>query len=265
MVTLAMLGAGVLGGLAGWLWCRPGVTAGHPTLRDTVVGALATSVVLLSAVGPKVSGLVADVVPPVALAVGVVAAGEGLRRQARRRAAAARTAAQLQIACDGLAASLAAGVPIETALQVAAGDWAPLDVVVRSVRLGGSVPTRMRELAAELPGAADLRLVAAAWQVAERGGAGLAAAVTSVAALLRRRQATRRLVRSELASARATARLLAGLPVLTLALGSGLGGDPIAFLVGTPVGLACLGGGLLFALAGLWWIETIAGAVEAEP
>ena len=55
---------------------------------------------------------------------------------------------------------------------------------------------------------------------------------------------------------------MVALPVLTLLMGSGIGGDPVGFLVGWPGGWACLAGGLALGLAGLGWIEAIAGAVE---
>ena len=114
------------------------------------------------------------------------------------------------------------------------------------------------------PGARrTLLLVAAAWQVSHRSGVGLGEALGRVARELAARAGDPRVVESELASARATARLLAALPVLALLVGGGAvpGSSPWAFLVGTPVGLACLGAGLGLGFAGLWWIEAIA-AVE---
>lgn len=174
-------------------------------------------------------------------------------RAARTRA----TAAAIGEACDALAADLWSGRPPVQALASASELWAPLARAVEAHDLGGDVPESLRELAAN-PGAADLRLLAAAWQVAHRSGHGLADGVGRVAADIDARRRSRRVVDSELASARATARLLAGLPVVALLMGAGSGADPLAFLLTTPVGWAAAAGGLLLIAAGLAWIEALA-------
>jgi len=176
---------------------------------------------------------------------------------AARRRTAADQAAVLEV-CDLLAADLAAGRPPEAALSAAAERWRPLDEVVDALRLGADVPDAMRRVAAQRRGAADLRWVAGAWQVSQHSGHGLAAALERTARGLRGRRRTRRLVDSELASARATARLVACLPLAVLLMGSGAGSDPWSFLLGTPVGWACAAVGVGLLGAGLWWIERMA-------
>ena len=59
------------------------------------------------------------------------------------------------------------------------------------------------------------------------------------------------------------ARLVAALPVVAWAMGSGAGGSPLGFLLGSPVGWACLAAGAGIGLVGLWWIEAIAHDVDA--
>jgi tight adherence protein B len=181
------------------------------------------------------------------------------RHRAERTAAVVR--ARVVDLCDGLQAELAAGQTATIALERAAAEWPVLLPVTRSARSGGDVPTAMRDLATR-PGAGDLRIVAAAWQVAHRTGHGLADALARVAQELRDAEQTRRVVSGELASARATARLVACLPLVALLMGSGAGADPWAFLVGHPVGLACLAGGVGCGIAGLAWIEALARDVE---
>lgn len=180
----------------------------------------------------------------------------------RRRRRAADQAAVLEV-CDLLAAELASGQPPGTALQVAGGRWPPLRSAVDAHHLGADVSQALRELAVARPGAGDLRWVAGAWQVAHHSGHGLAAALERTAAGLRARRRTRRLVDSELASARATARLVACLPLAVLLMGSGAGSDPWGFLLATPVGWACLLAGIALVALGLWWIERLADRAAA--
>ncbi len=214
---------------------------------------------LLAAAGPSLR-----VAALAAIGAGAVAAGGRLWRGRVRRRAVARVSGRVLETCELLAAELAAGQPPGLALDRAAASWAPLAPAAEAFRVGADVPSALRLLAAE-PGAADLRLVAAAWQVAHRTGQGLADAVDRVATGVRATQATRRVVEGELASARATARLVCCLPVLSLAMGSGAGGDPWGFLLGHPAGLVCLAGGLAFGFAGLAWIEAIARDVDRSP
>jgi tight adherence protein B len=199
----------------------------------------------------------------VLVAIGAAAAAVGARLVARRRADRAEAAVRARVVelCATLHAELASGQAPAAALERAAADWPLLDAVTRTAQTGGDVPAALRALT-DVPGAGDLRVVAAAWQVAHRTGHGLGDTVVRVGEELRAAEQTRRVVRGELASARATARLVAVLPVLALLMGSGSGADPWTFLVATPVGLACLAGGLGFLLAGLTWIEALAADVE---
>jgi tight adherence protein B len=211
-------------------------------------------VVLLLGTSPRVLVLAL-------LASGAWLGGTSLWRQRQARAEADRTTVRVLETCEQLAGELGIGQPPGPALARAAAGWPALEPVARAFTVGADVPGAWREVATR-PGASDLRHLAAAWQVSHRTGQGLAEAVDRVAERLRAGRSTRRVVRGELASARATARLVAGLPVVALLMGSGAGGDPIGFLLGHPLGLACLAGGLAFGVAGLAWIEALARDVD---
>jgi tight adherence protein B len=223
------------------------------------------------AVGRRATGLVLAVVAltvvPHAwvapLLVLAVASAGGLVLCRRRRLAreAEHRAALTAEVCDLLAAELAAGRPTEAALEEAARAWPEIRSVADACRLGGDVPAAFRDVARR-PGADGLRLLGAGWDVSHRTGSGLAGATRRVADAVRRDQATRRVVAGELSSARATARLMAGLPVVALLMGSGAGADPWVVLFRTPLGLGCLAAGLAVGFAGLWWIELIAHEVD---
>ena len=200
---------------------------------------------------------------PATIGLGATGVGWLLWLRRRERRAAEVTSDRVLESCEQLAAELVSGQPPGAALARAAVDWPVLDPVAEAFRVGTDVPAALRTLAAR-PGAGDLRLLAAAWHVAHRTGQGLADAVDRVARELVAARATRRVVHGELASARATARLVAVLPAAALAMGSGVGGDPVGFLLRTPAGWLCLAVGLMFGLAGLWWIEALARDVDSD-
>ncbi len=227
---------------------------GRPTwLVTLVLGAVAGGLVML------LDGL--------ELALGLVALGAAAgavqiwRRGRRRRALDRRRAAVVELG-EVLVGELRAGQPVVRALERGQEAWPAFAPVAGAARLGADVPGALRLLAAE-PGAEGLREVAAAWQVSERSGAPLASALAQVVESARARQSTAGLVRAELASAQATARLVAALPVATLAMSSGIGADPWGFLFHHPAGVGCLAAGVALVLAGLWWIDRIAEGVTS--
>jgi tight adherence protein B len=198
-----------------------------------------------------------------ALSLGLVLSGAvWLHRGGRRRRDVARGRRETIEACDALSAELLAGQPVVHALHRAADQHPVLWPAARAGALGGDVPTVLRDLAAA-PGGAGLRMLAAAWQVAEGSGAGLVATLQRVSETLRADDATGAETAASLAPARATARLLAVLPVFGLLLGAGLGGDPVGLLLGTTAGNGLLLAGTGLALAGTLWVERLAGRVEA--
>ncbi len=158
---------------------------------------------------------------------------------------------------------LRAGVlPVE-ALRNAGDDLPELRRVADAARRGGDVAAAL-DIVARRPGADDLVQVAAAWRVAERSGAPVADVLDRVVDAVRSERDLGREVRAEVASSRATARLLAVLPVLGLGLGSGLGGDPVHVLTATLPGATCLAAGCALALLGLAWVERIVATAEAR-
>jgi tight adherence protein B len=230
------------------------VTAGSRRWPVLAVGSAAGLVAVLA------RGSVPGLVLPL-LVLALATAGVRALAARRRDRAASDVRRRVVDLCDALRAELAAGQTPVGALERAAVEWPLVAPAARAARSGGDVVAAFRSLATT-PGGEALRVVAGAWQVAHRTGHGLADTLGRVAADMRAGERTRRVVGGELASARATARLLAALPLLALVMGSGAGADPLRFLLGQPVGLACLVGGLSAGYAGLVWIEALARDVE---
>ncbi|WP_084693384.1 type II secretion system F family protein [Actinomadura atramentaria] len=163
--------------------------------------------------------------------------------------------------CDGMAAELTAGRAPAEAYTLAAATLDPR-VTRRLPPSGADPPTDHLEALAAEPGAAGLRPLAACWRIgAERGGA-LGDVLDGLATALRDEEELRREVAAQLAAPRATARLLAALPLLGLAMAAAIGAHPVAFLFTTLPGLACLLLGTSLNATGLWWTHHLAKAAE---
>ncbi|SDO52967.1 tight adherence protein B [Streptomyces sp. cf386] len=217
-----------------------------------------------------VVGLVLGVLGSSVLPVVAGAAGVPLLRKARlareaRRARERRGDAVIAL-CGALAGEVRAGRQPGEALLRAAWDSGGLGeaqgAVLAAARFGGDVPGALAS-AARQPGAEGLLGLAACWRVAVDQGAGLAAGLERLEGALRAQRDQRADLRAQLAGARSTVLMLAGLPVLGLLLGAAMGADPLHVLLHTGAGLACLVvGGVLEGL-GMWWALRIVRRAEA--
>lgn len=197
---------------------------------------------------------------------GVLRRARGLLPGARRRRAAEHE--RVIEALGALVSEVRAGQAIrrawERALDSVTPGGARSPVAGRSLsacRWGGDVVAALREDAREMQEPL-LRGLAACWAVSEGAGAGLAHAVERLVEGARSSADARVQLEAHLAAPRATARLLATLPLLGLLLGVSLGGDPLAWLLGSAMGRACLAGGLALTALGLWWTGRIAARAE---
>jgi tight adherence protein B len=145
----------------------------------------------------------------------------------------------------GLAADLRAGQAAHTALGAANLHDDP--------GTGRERPSRPPDSTARLA-----TLVQAAARLAERTGAPLADLLERVEADARAHDRALATADAQAAGARATAMLLAGLPVGGIALGYGIGADPLAVLLGTPIGAACCAGTVVLHMLGLAWTARLA-------
>ena len=178
------------------------------------------------------------------------------------------TAAADERAADGRLAGFAEGLaaltaelrggralePATTAAVAACGDeasGAALAHAVRAPEREPAVGTGRRRPGDALAAATDR--VSAAVRLSARTGCSLADVLTAVGDDLRARAGARRQLRAATAAPRASALLLAGLPLLGLAMGSGIGADPWRVLTATGTGQGLLVAGVAFELAGLAW------------
>jgi tight adherence protein B len=186
--------------------------------------------------GALTAALAGPVAGLVAACYAVLAVAYGLRRQRGRTERAARSRA-----LDGLtalAADLRAGLPAEAALVAVRPAFVPVPAV--------------------------LARVDSAWQVADETGAPLADLLDRLEVDLRGGERVRLAAAAHAAGTRATAGLLAVLPVAGVGVGYGMGADPLAVLLRTPLGAGCAAVAVLLQVAGLVWTDRLS-RLRGEP
>ncbi|MFD5316783.1 type II secretion system F family protein [Streptomyces sp. NPDC127098] len=200
--------------------------------------------------------------PPVASVPVAPLAVRWWRGVAERREAELRRAAVIAF-CASLAGELRAGRQPARAVLAAglAGLGEPGAVVLAAARYGGDVPAALCAAAAQ-PGAGGLRGVAACWEVAVDGGASLATGLERVAAALRAERDQEDELRAQLAGPRASALVLAGLPLFGLVFGSAMGVAPLEVLLGSSPGLGLLLAGVVLEWGGVVWCRVLTRAAE---
>ncbi|HEX5346366.1 MAG TPA: type II secretion system F family protein [Pseudonocardiaceae bacterium] len=227
-------------------------------------------VVLAAGVGALLAG------PGGGLAVAMVIGTVVVRRRAGRDCRTAATAATgLSDALGILVAELRAGAHLGDAITAAAetqGDGSPnvgtdvvraLSAVAAAARLGGDVPAVLRSVG-PAPLRAWLGRLADAWLLADRYGIPLADLLDAVRSDTEHRVRFAAEVQARLAGPRATAAVLAGLPLLGLALGQAVGAAPLRVLCQTVVGQVLLVIGTAATCIGvLWSARLVSGAVPA--
>jgi tight adherence protein B len=182
---------------------------------------------------------------------------ERARRRLMRGRAAARNRRCLIALADALCAELRSGAVPRDALWRAARDEPPFAAVAAAARSpAGDVVATLREQAT-LPGGAAAADLATAWLVCEATGGRLAPAVSRLAVGWRDEEQVRREVSAQLAGPRATAILLAALPVVGLLMGGALGADPVALLWQPSMALFVVVPGVLLEAAGVLWTARI--------
>lgn len=128
-------------------------------------------------------------------------------------------------------------------------------------RLGGSAADGLRHTESSI--GPELERIATAWGVAERHGIALAELLEAARSDLQGRMRFRSRTESGLAGARATGTVLAGLPVLGIALGQLMGAAPLRVLFGGGLGGVLLVVGTVLACVGLLWTDAITARVTA--
>jgi tight adherence protein B len=197
------------------------------------------------------------------LAVAVLGATTGLRCRCRRRSRRGMDESrELETAIDVLVGELRVGAHPAQAFAVAAEETAgPVADSCRAVAarawLGADVTAGLHTVADTSALPAQWDRLAVCWQLAGEHGLAMSTLMRAAQRDIAERQRFSGHVRSAMAGARATAAILASLPLLAVLLGQLIGAHPVAFLLGGHAGGWLLVVGLTLVCGGLLWSDRI--------
>lgn len=212
---------------------------------------------LAAAVAAGLLGAVLSTPLVAALAAGCSGLGMRAARHRRRAVQADGRLLALAEALGVLAAELDAGRP----LVVAAG------AAVRACPDAGAGSALAAALASEgapQAGAPEWERIRAAVRLSARTGCSLAAVARALEDDLRARNRELQELRTATAGPRASATVLAGLPVLGLLMGSGIGAHPWTVLTTTGAGQVLLVAGVALEAAGIAWTGRLVARATPE-
>jgi tight adherence protein B len=220
-------------------------------------------------VGAIVGAVAIAVVAPVTatVALGVVAATFMLRRKSSRgRARRVEESAALQGALSVLVGELRVGAHPVIAFESAAAEVdgivaESMRAVAARARLGADVAAGLRSVAGHSTVPGYWERLSVCWLLAQTRGLAIVALVRAAQRDIIERERFASSVSAGMAGARATAAILAGLPVLGVGLGQLIGAEPLRFLLAGGVGGWLLLIGVALACAGLWWSDRITDRV----
>jgi tight adherence protein B len=236
-----------------------------PTRRRAVVGASGAGCMT----GCAAVAAAVLLPPTTVLAVAVVGATAGLRYRRRRRIRRGIDEGRtLGTALDVLVGELRVGSHPVHAFCVAANETVgavavSLRAVAARARLGADVTAGLRAAARSSALPAHWDRLAVCWQLAGDHGLPIATLMRAAQRDIAERQRFSARVASGMAGARATAAILAGLPVLGVLLGQLIGAQPLNFLLGGHAGGWLLVVGSTLACGGLLWSDRITDRLAA--
>jgi tight adherence protein B len=197
------------------------------------------------------------------LATAVLASTVGLRYRGRRRSRRALAESRvLESAIDVLVGELRVGAHPARAFSVAADetDGSVADscrAVAARARLGADVTAGLRSVANTSALSAQWDRLAVCWQLGCEHGLAICTLMRAAQRDIVEPQRFSGSVMAAMAGARATAAILASLPVLSMLLGQLIGAEPLAFLLDGRAGGWLLVVGVTLVSGGLLWSDRI--------